>query len=55
MENCFNAVIIGCGAISVVHATAIQNSKHAKLYGVCDTERKFCAYMHTALPSCANA
>ncbi len=40
MKNNFNAVIIGCGAISVVHATAIQNSEFANLYGVCDTDKE---------------
>lgn len=31
-----NAVIIGCGAISHVHAAAIAGLEHASLYGVCD-------------------
>jgi len=39
MKNYLNAVIIGCGAISVVHAHAINNSEFAKLYGVCDTDK----------------
>ncbi|MBR2472135.1 MAG: Gfo/Idh/MocA family oxidoreductase [Clostridia bacterium] len=39
MKNYLNAVIIGCGAISKVHAAAINTSEFAKLYGVCDTDK----------------
>ena len=39
MRDYLNAVIIGCGSISVVHAAAINDSEFAKLYGVCDTDK----------------
>ncbi len=35
-----NAAIIGCGAISKVHAAAINASEYANIYCVCDTDKE---------------
>ena len=40
MKDCLNAAIIGCGAISKVHAAAINASEYANIYCVCDTDNE---------------